>query len=52
VAILAACGELPEALATINRALERSTRQQEHWYTPELLRIKAELTISEGFAFS
>ncbi|GLR85264.1 ATP-binding protein [Bradyrhizobium iriomotense] len=47
---LAACGELPEALATINRALERSTRQQEHWYTPELLRIKAELTLSEGFA--
>ena len=23
-------------------------RQQEHWYTPELLRIKAELTTSEG----
>jgi hypothetical protein len=45
---LAACGEMPEALATINRALDRSTRQQEHWYTPELLRIKAELAISEG----
>jgi tetratricopeptide (TPR) repeat protein len=41
-------GALPEALAAIDAALERSARQEERWCTPELLRIRACLLLAQG----
>jgi predicted ATPase/DNA-binding winged helix-turn-helix (wHTH) protein len=40
---LAGLGQFPEAIATIDRALQKAHTGGECWYLPELLRIKAEL---------
>jgi predicted ATPase/DNA-binding SARP family transcriptional activator len=45
---LAGVGRVPQALATIDEALARSERDEEHWCIAELLRIKAELVLLEG----
>jgi predicted ATPase/DNA-binding winged helix-turn-helix (wHTH) protein len=36
-------GEIPQALAAIELAIERSEQREERWYLAELLRIKGEL---------
>jgi predicted ATPase/DNA-binding winged helix-turn-helix (wHTH) protein len=47
---LGAGGQMTEARAAIEEALEWSERSEERWYMPELLRIKGELVGSEGSA--
>jgi predicted ATPase len=47
---LGASGEIAQAHATIEEALEWSERSEERWYMPELLRIKGELLRLEGSA--
>jgi predicted ATPase/DNA-binding winged helix-turn-helix (wHTH) protein len=42
---LAGCGQLSEALATIDQALASAERGGERWYIAELLRIKGELLL-------
>jgi predicted ATPase/DNA-binding winged helix-turn-helix (wHTH) protein len=42
---LAGLGQFPEALATVNEALERSDRTGEGWCVAELCRIKGELLL-------
>jgi predicted ATPase/DNA-binding winged helix-turn-helix (wHTH) protein len=41
-------GEIPQALETIEGAIERSERRQERWCLAELLRIKGELILRQG----
>ena len=45
---LAGSGEIAQGLATIDEALARSERDEEHWCIAELLRIKAELILVAG----
>jgi predicted ATPase len=45
---LGAVGQMAQARATIEEALEWSKRNEERWYMPELLRIKGELSRLEG----
>jgi predicted ATPase len=45
---LGAAGELAEARAAIDEALERTDRNEERWCMPELLRIKGEILRSDG----
>ena len=47
---LAGLGRLSEARVTIEEAIERSSRDGERWYLPELFRIKGELLIKEASA--
>jgi predicted ATPase len=47
---LGAAGQMAQARATIDEALEWSKRSEERWYMPELLRIKGELGRLEGSA--
>jgi predicted ATPase len=47
---LGAAGQMAQARATIEEALEWSNRSEERWYMPELLRIKGELSRLEGSA--
>jgi predicted ATPase len=42
---LAGLGQLPEALATVNEALERSDSTGARWCVPELCRIRGELLL-------
>src|SRR5262249_10540152 len=42
---LAAAGHVPQALATIDEALNKSERDDERWWIAELLRIKAEVIL-------
>ena len=45
----AATGHVAEARATIEEALTKSERDEERWWMPELLRIKAEvISLAEG----
>ena len=41
-------GQIAEALATVDAAIERSGRTEEGWIVAELLRIKAELLLLQG----
>jgi predicted ATPase/DNA-binding SARP family transcriptional activator len=41
-------GEIAQGLATIDEALTRSERDEEHWCIADLLRIKAELVLLAG----
>jgi predicted ATPase len=41
-------GQIAEALATVDEAIERSGRTEEGWIVAELLRIKAELLLLQG----
>src|SRR5262249_45397543 len=41
-------GEIADARATIDQALERCQRNEELWYLPELLRIKGAILLREG----
>ena len=41
-------GQIAEALATVDEAIERSVRTEEGWIVAELLRIKAELLLLQG----
>jgi predicted ATPase len=41
-------GQVAEALATVDAAIERSGRTEEGWIVAELLRIKAELLLLQG----
>ena len=45
---LAGSGEIAQGLATIDEALARSERDEEHWCIAELLRIKGELVLLAG----
>jgi predicted ATPase len=45
---LAGCGQLSEALATIDQALASAERGGERWYIAELLRIKGELLLQRA----
>jgi predicted ATPase len=45
---LAGTGRVADALAVINRALEASVRCEGWWCVPELLRIKAALTLQQS----
>jgi predicted ATPase/DNA-binding winged helix-turn-helix (wHTH) protein len=45
---LGTVGELAPAQAAINKALEQSTRNDELWCMPELLRVKGELALLEA----
>jgi predicted ATPase/DNA-binding winged helix-turn-helix (wHTH) protein len=47
---LGAAGQMTQARAAIEEALEWSKRSEERWYMPELLRIKGELFRLEGSA--
>jgi hypothetical protein len=47
---LGATGQITQARATIEEALEWSKHSEERWYMPELLRIKGELSRLEGSA--
>jgi len=40
--------EIPQALAAIELAVERSEQREERWYLAELLRIKGELLLSDN----
>ena len=42
-ACLGEAGEIEKGLAIVSEALERCKARDEHWYVPELLRIKGEL---------
>jgi predicted ATPase/DNA-binding SARP family transcriptional activator len=44
----AGSGEMAQGLATIDEALARSERDEEHWCIAELLRVKADLVLREG----
>jgi predicted ATPase/DNA-binding winged helix-turn-helix (wHTH) protein len=46
----ASAGEAAEARKTIDDALERAERSEEHWYVPELLRIKGQIFRLDGSA--
>jgi predicted ATPase len=48
VETLSADGQTEEALAALNHAQERSERTEEHWYLPELLRLRGELFLQQG----
>ena len=41
-------GEIPQALAAIELAIERSEMREERWYLAELLRIKGELLLRDS----
>src|SRR5262249_5673755 len=41
-------GEIAQALATIDGAIERSERREERWCLAELLRTKGELVLQQG----
>jgi tetratricopeptide (TPR) repeat protein len=41
-------GELGEARETVRQALDRAEQRKEHWCTPELLRIEAEVLAAGG----
>jgi predicted ATPase len=43
-------GEIPQALAAIEVAIERSEQREERWYLAELLRIKGELLLRDSAA--
>ena len=45
---LAAAGQATAGRAAVDEALARSERNEEHWCTAELLRIKGELVLLEG----
>jgi predicted ATPase len=45
---LAGLGQLVEARATIDQALQRADRGGERWYVPEILRIKGELLLRDA----
>ena len=45
---VAGSGEIAQGLATIDDALARSARDEEHWCIAELLRIKSELVLLEA----
>jgi predicted ATPase/DNA-binding winged helix-turn-helix (wHTH) protein len=45
-----ASGNTPEAMATIDEALARNERSGEGWCKPELLRVKAVVTLQSGAA--
>jgi predicted ATPase len=47
---LTAAGQFAEAHVAIDAALERTERNDERWYMPELLRIKGEIIRSDGSA--
>jgi predicted ATPase/DNA-binding winged helix-turn-helix (wHTH) protein len=44
---LAGAGQVTQGIAAIDEALARSERDDERWYTPELLRVKGELVLRE-----
>jgi predicted ATPase len=46
--LTAAAGNVADGLVMIDDAVERAERSSDAWYTPELLRIKAELLLSQG----
>jgi predicted ATPase len=48
VETFSAAGQKEEALAALNHAQERSGRTGEHWYLPELLRLRGELFLQQG----
>jgi predicted ATPase len=41
--VVGSAGQVVEALAAIDEALERAERTDERWYIPELLRLRGEL---------
>jgi hypothetical protein len=41
-------GNVAQGLAAIDEALDRSERNEERWYVPELLRIKGDLVLGGG----
>jgi hypothetical protein len=41
-------GEVDEGLTIVDGALDRAERKDEHWCTPELLRVKASLLAARG----
>ncbi len=45
---LAAAGEFAQGLAVIGAAIERSERDQGHWCTAELLRIRGQILLQSG----
>ena len=45
---LGSVGEIARALATIDEALAHSTRNEELWCLPEMLRVKGELLLLES----
>lgn len=45
---LACAGRVDEAHRAIGEALDRADRNEEHWYKPELLRIKGEVFLREA----
>jgi predicted ATPase/DNA-binding winged helix-turn-helix (wHTH) protein len=45
---LGRAGEIADGLATIDEAIERCERTEEHWVMAELLRIKGELLLLQG----
>ena len=45
---LARAGRADEGRRTIDEALDRADRNEEHWYKPELLRIKGEIVLREA----
>ncbi|MGY8663373.1 winged helix-turn-helix domain-containing protein [Bradyrhizobium sp. UFLA05-109] len=44
---LAAAGDAPQALATIDEAIKRNGQSEERWCTPELLRIKGAVVLQQ-----
>jgi predicted ATPase/DNA-binding winged helix-turn-helix (wHTH) protein len=47
-ACLGAANEIEKGLAAVEEALERCKARHEHWYVPELLRIKGELMLKDA----
>ena len=48
--VVGAAGQVVEALAAIDEALERAERTEERWYIPELLRLRGELQLQDAQA--
>jgi predicted ATPase len=48
--VVGAAGQVTEALAAIDEALERAERTEERWYIPELLRLRGELRLQDAEA--
>ena len=48
--VVGAAGQVVEALAAIDEALERAERTEERWYMPELLRLRGELRLQDAEA--
>src|ERR1700722_10831600 len=47
---LGRAGNPSQGLAAVDEALARSTRNEENWYRPELLRVRGELILQRGGA--